>query len=471
MHFTFSSGSDLKRAVLLTVMLSCMAALPSRIYGQGKLQDKAYRDAILFRIGSLLEAHYVFPEKAKQCAEEFRRLYTSGAYDACTDAEAFARKVSDDLVSITQDKHVTFRVISPSDAGEKPESALHHSVRYYRLRMKEHTGFTKLEWIGGRIGYLELRRFNDLSEARELLAAAMTFLKGADAVIIDVRENGGGSGDYLSSYFLPHPTQLTGAYYREGDVFEESWTSREVVGERMPDVPLFLLVGKKTFSAAEAFAYDLKVRNRAVLVGDSTRGGAHDNGYFKLDDQFEMYLSIGRLINPVTNGNWEGTGVLPDVLVPESCALDTAIVLAGKAAAEYGMRKEEKLKAAVDEMQVKLERAETLFRGKKPRLGQAALDSVFALGQPFGMVTEFFINVLAYNYRTGADDGLLIAILKKQIECFPHSHTAYESLAYGYSEIGKKRDALKYYRKALKLDPDNPGILKTVARLQNKSRT
>ena len=438
---------------------------------RGSLQERSYRNRVLHIVDSLLEANYVLPEKAGECAAAFRKLYTSGAYDSCADAMDFAEKVRVDLVKITHDRHTNFRVIQASDIGEKVESNLHHAVRYYRLRIKEHTGFTKFEWINGRIGYLELRRFNSLSEAKELLGAAMKFLAGADAIIIDVRENGGGSGDYLSSYFLPHPTQLTGYYYRDGNDLQEAWTSGKIEGKRMLEVPVFVLTSRKTFSAAESFAYDMKVRKRAIIIGDSTKGGAHDTGYFKIDDQFEMYLSVGRAINPVSHSNWEGIGVIPDVLVPASSALDTAIVLAGEAAERFGREKETKLRLAVQEMEVHLSNSERLYGEKKDRLAKAALDSVFDIGRKFNLITEFFINVLAYNYRSPGNERILIATLKKNIEFFPESPTAYESLAEGYLSIGNQDQAITCYRKALLLDPDNRRYLQAISRLQQNEKT
>jgi tetratricopeptide (TPR) repeat protein len=429
-----------------------------------------YKKSILHRIDSLIEAKYVLADKAKKYAEEFRRRYSSGTYDAYANAEEFAENVRTDLVAITHDKHTNFRVAKPSNVGEKAESPLHHPVRYSRLRMKEHTGFTKLEWIDGRIGYLELRRFNMLSEAREMLGVAMKFLAGADAIIVDIRENGGGMGDFLSSYFLPHPTQLTGAYYREGNGTQESWTSKAIEGERMLDVPLFLLTSKNTFSAAEYFAYDMKVRKRATLIGDSTKGGANDSQYFRLDDQFEMYLSVGMGINPVTKTNWEGVGVIPDVLVPASSALDTAIVLARAAAEEFGKRKEAKLKSAVHTMETLLDRAEKLYGTKKDRSAKAALDSMFAIGKQFALITEFFNYVLASEYFGTENRPILIAILKKSIELFPRSASAYETLATTYYDYGQKDLALQQYRKALQLDPDNINTQKRVKELMKRGR-
>jgi retinol-binding protein 3 len=453
--------------LLLCSVLSamCISQPLARAQQQNGLADRAYRIGVLQKIDSLLENKYVIVEKAKGYADDFRKRYVAGAYDSVLDARAFGERATADLQAITHDKHNTIRVIEPSDVGEKAESNLHHPVRYYRMRMKEHTGFTKLEWIEGRIGYLELRRFNLLPEAKDLLGVAMKFLTGASAIIIDIRENGGGAGDYLSSYFLPHPTQLTGAYYREGNDLQESWTSRTIEGERMLDVPLFILTSRKTFSAAESFAYDMKVRKRATLVGDTTKGGAHDVGYFKINDQFEMYLSIGRGINPVTHTNWEGIGVIPDVVVPASAALDTAIALAGKAAETYGRRKEDQLKRGVERMELLLARAEQLYRKNDTALAKAALDSLFGIAGTLDLVTEFFVNVLAYNYFSDGNEALLFALLTKSTELFPRSSTAFESLASTYYDLGKTDLALRSYRKVVELDPDNTNAQKRLTAL------
>jgi hypothetical protein len=456
--------------IVLCSLLSAVCTCQSLVQAQQQksLADRAYKKSILQRVCSLIENKYVIPEKAKVFADEFRQRCADGVYDSLVDAGTFGERVTADLQTITHDNHNTFRTIESSDVGEKAESNLHHPVRYYRIRMKEHTGFTKLEWIDGRIGYLELRRFNLLSEAKEMLGVAMKFLAGANAIIVDLRENGGGSGDYLSSYFLPHPTQLTGSYYREGNELQESWTSRNIEGERMLDVPLFVLTSKKTFSAAESFAYDMKVRKRATLVGDSTKGGAHDVGYFKIDDQFEMYLSIGRGVNPVTNTNWEGIGVVPDIFVPASAALDTAIVLARKAAEEFGKQKDDQLKQGIERMEIHLAHAERLYRENNAVPAKASLDSVFHIGGKLGLITEFFINVLAYNYYSDRSEEILFAVLNKSIELFPQSSAAFETLASTYYDFGKKDLALDNYRKVLELDPDNANAQKRLKRLSER---
>lgn len=114
-------------------------------------------------------------------------------------------RVTQDLQNITGDKHIRLRFIESSDVGENTESALHHPVRLFLLRNKENAGFFKLEWIDGKIGYLDIRRFYSPPESKDLFVAAMRFLANASAIIIDLRENQGGSTDilpFLCRYFL-----------------------------------------------------------------------------------------------------------------------------------------------------------------------------------------------------------------------------------------------------------------------------
>ena len=301
-----------------------------------------------------------------------------------------------------------------------------------------------------------------------MVIGAMRFLSNADAVIIDIRENGGGSGDCLSSFFLEPSTQLNSWYSREDDFMTEFWTFEEPGARQLAGVPLFVLTSGRTFSAAESFAYDMKARERATIIGDPTKGGAHSVDLYTIDDQFEIYISTARAINPVTGGNWEGTGVIPDVPVPSGSALDTALVLARKAAAEYAKAKEEKLKSAVEEMQILMDRAEMLFRDNDNDEASAALDSLFRIAGERGLVNEFFIDVLAYNYFSKEDEQILYAILKKKVEHFPTSPTAHATLGYAYFKNDKKESAIASYENVLILDPDNRNAAKMIERLQNE---
>src|SRR5206468_11911867 len=88
------------------------------------------------------------------------------------------------------------------------------------------------------------------------------------------------------------------------------------------------LTSGRTFSAAEEFTNNLKTLKRATIVGETTGGGANPGGMERLSDHFGAFVPNGRAINPVTQTNWEGTGVAPDIAV----AADQALAAAYRAA-------------------------------------------------------------------------------------------------------------------------------------------
>jgi tetratricopeptide (TPR) repeat protein len=431
----------------------------------------AEKVALIDSIAALVIDHYVLADRARAFGDSLRSRETSGSYDDLATSTEFVEAVTVDLREITGDAHFLMRVIEPSDVGEPAQGPLHHPVRLFRLSHREHLGFARLDWVKGNVGYVDLRRFYPISESREMVDAAMRFLSDADAVIIDLRQNGGGAGEslpYFARYFLPYPTQLTGWYSREADFLTEFWTVRDVRGPRLSDVPLFLLTSERTFSAAEMFAYDLKVTGRATLVGSATGGGAHSVDLFRLDDRFEIYIPTARAIHPVTNGNWEGVGVVPDVDVSADVALDTALVLARTAARRYRAPGDAELAAAVQGMEQALARAEEAYRAGRDAEGEMALGDFLAAGADQGLVNEFFLSVLAYNYSLEVDRALLLALLNRRVELFPRSVEAHEALAAALAEHGEDDLARRHYSKALELDPDNANVKKKLDGLGNR---
>jgi tetratricopeptide (TPR) repeat protein len=420
-------------------------------------------------ISGLLEENYVIPDLGKTYGQEILRVYEARELDEISDPRAFGENVTSVLQKITHDKHLLFRLIEASDIGENKEGSLHHPVRYFCMGQREHCGIFRLDWIENEIGYMDYRRFYYHQEAKESLLEAIRFLSPANAIIIDLRENRGGSGKLiplLCSYFFPYPTQLTGTYYRKRDVTEEWWIFQNVEGKRLLDVPLFVLIGPKTFSAAEYLAYDLKVRKRATLIGEPSGGGAHSVDLFPVGEHFEIYIPTARAVNPVTGRNWEGTGVIPDIRVPSEKALDTAVVLAKRAAQEYGKTKDAKIKIIVDEMQKQLDEAEALFQKGRDGEAQILLDSAFQTGAQAGLLNEFFIEVLAYHYSSLQAHQMAVGIFQKQIERFPESRSAYESLAWSYYDQGEKGLSLRYFEKVLELDKNNSVAKEMIKRLR-----
>src|SRR5258706_4141497 len=295
--------------------------------------DAAVRSEVIERSAAALQKSYVFPEVAARIAESVRSRAAANEYDGQASARGFARLLTEHMQAISHDKHL--RVLYTPDLRDRAPAFGEHGGASAFFRTRNY-GFEKVERIEGNIGYLEIRSFAaDGEGVGEIVAAAMTFLARCDALIVDVRRNGGGRPQtvaLVSSYLFDRPVHLNNLYWREGDRTDEFWTSARVLGTRFGSTkPVFVLTSARTFSVAEEFAYNLKSLARAKIVGETTGGGANPGGIRSLTDDFSLFVPTGRAINPITRTNWEGTGVVPDVAVPADQALEAARQLALKA--------------------------------------------------------------------------------------------------------------------------------------------
>ena len=288
-------------------------------------------------ISKLLNDNYVFPDVAKEMTALVSKNHKNGNYDSINDPMAFGDQLTDDLRSVSHDKHLRVRFApqqiaemrdheaNRSDNDEIPESWL-------RQMKSNNFGFKEVKILDGNIGYLDLRSFSNTEYAGETATAAMNFLANADALIIDLRNNGGGSPamiQLITSYlYNSEPVHLNNFYYRPTDQHTQTWTLPHVPGKRRPDMDVYVLTSNRTFSAAEEFSYNLRNLERATLIGETTGGGAHPGGTQIATDRFTVWVPTGRAINPITNTNWEGIGVKPHIEVPASEALTTAKVKA-----------------------------------------------------------------------------------------------------------------------------------------------
>jgi retinol-binding protein 3 len=200
-------------------------------------------------------------------------------------------------------------------------------------------GFHRVERLPGNIGYIDLVTFNNPGTAGPTAAAAMGLVANCDALIIDLRHNGGGDTDMstlLSSYFFNERTHLTDIETRISNDHEEVWTLDDVTGSRMPDVPLFVLLSRYSYSTAEAFAYQLQQLGRAVIVGQQTRGGAHSVKYMTEPELgINLKVPYTRDHNPYSGTNYLD-GVQPDI----ATSSEKALCAAGAAAADQLMKSE-----------------------------------------------------------------------------------------------------------------------------------
>ena len=300
--------------------------------------DAATRTAVIDKLVAELNDGYVFPETAKKMEADLRSRQKAGEYDALTSAQEFSKKLTEDLQAVSKDKHLRVRfsknVLPVRTENDKPtEAEKADQARYTRFM---NAGFEKVERMKGNIGYISLLGFMDPDLGAETVKHAMGFLANPDALIFDLRENGGGDPAMvalISSYlFGDKPVHLNDLYWRKGDKTTEYWTKPAAAATKFGDKDIYVLTSKRTFSGAEEFSYNLKNLKRATIIGETTGGGAHPGDMARLGDHFAAFVPSGRAISPITKTNWEGTGVEPDISVPKEQALKTAYLLALKKA-------------------------------------------------------------------------------------------------------------------------------------------
>ena len=329
-----------KSAVAIAAWLTWLGALAPVLAQQpseaGPPIDGATRTQIIDHALKLLNEHYLSSDIAKAVERDIRDRLRRGEYDKLTRVRDFTNRLTEDMRAVSKDQHmgVLYAPGARPDIGAKKSEEERREARRRELRWGNY-GFEKVERLGGNVGYLELTGFTEVdAEAQLTASAAMNFVTNTNALIIDLRGNSGGTYDMvtlIASYlFGPERVHLNDIRWREGNRTQELWTSREVAGRRYTGRDVYILTSRRTFSAAEELAYDLQVLKRATVVGERTGGGANPGVLYRFLNDYWVYVSEGRAVNPTTKTNWEGTGVKPDVEVPAEQALTVARLMALK---------------------------------------------------------------------------------------------------------------------------------------------
>ena len=289
------------------------------------------RERIVDTVSETLQRVYIFPEASKAMSEHVQSRLHDGAYAEIDEFSTFTRQLTQDLLSIHEDRHVAvFPWRPPADAAESLSQAEETENQIYGDMERANFGFRKVEILSGNIGYIDLRMFYPADRGAPTAVAAMSLLAHTDGLIFDLRDNGGGCPtmvQFLASYLFDELKHLcTTLHLGEGRI-EQHWTLPYVEGPCLSHLPVYVLTSRSTFSAAEDFTYNLQQLERVTVVGERSRGGAHPVDLFRFKDLSCQLLSpIARSMNPITNDNWEGTGVIPNIESPADGALDRALV-------------------------------------------------------------------------------------------------------------------------------------------------
>ncbi|WP_444899053.1 S41 family peptidase [Microbulbifer sp. VAAC004] len=280
-------------------------------------QKKSLINALELEISN----RYILQENIPSIRESLQKIAHSEALKKTKTPKQTADLLTKALEK--HDKHFGVRWYDPNTPKEQPKRE-----DWFSKLARKNSGFTRVEVLEGNIGYIDFWGFDHVNEvSKKRLEAVMTLIEDTDAIIFDLRNNGGGDGNMgrlISSYLFEKPTHLNSIYWRATYSTTEFWTLETLNGKRKAKVPVFILTSKDTFSAAEAFTYYLKHLKRATIIGEVTKGGAHPIQFLSLDKEFKVSIPIARAVNPITKSNWEGTGVLPDIIASKEEAFDIA---------------------------------------------------------------------------------------------------------------------------------------------------
>jgi retinol-binding protein 3 len=328
------------RSWAAVLLVTACVALSGNAHADQMAVEMVGRDAQLGVVDALvsqLREHYVFPDVAETVAVALRTDRRSRVFDAPRTGQDFAVFLTDRLRALTQDKHLGVKYSAlpsgrdRSDANDPAQIAQRRAAEIAKMKSRNFS-ITRVERLEHNIGYIDIRGFDAPEDAAETVAATMRFVAHTDALVIDLRDNGGGYPDgvaQIASYFFDRRTHLNDMYGRDGKLLEATWTRDRLTGPSYGQTrPLYLLTSGRTFSGGEDMAYSMQQLKRVTVVGEVTGGGANPGSDIWLDAHFRAFIPFARPVNPISKDNWEGKGVKPDVVTSAEGALNTAQILA-----------------------------------------------------------------------------------------------------------------------------------------------
>ena len=168
--------------------------------------DATTRDDSIRALIAAIEEYYPIEPVRRRLADHFRRQLARNAYGKMDSAKAIRTRLTKELREISNDQHfLVDYFVRPRTYPAGVEIAGDANSDRRMIAALHNQGFESVERLPGNIGLLRIAKFEPAADAEPITAAAMRFVAGTDALIIDLRDNGGGYGDtvtLLASYFF-----------------------------------------------------------------------------------------------------------------------------------------------------------------------------------------------------------------------------------------------------------------------------
>jgi C-terminal processing protease CtpA/Prc len=315
----------MRNCILLSIVVFVFLRSPIAATGTSPALDQQLIEETVRIVGSTIRKEYFDADVASRVDDSLQKWKMEGRYAEQSTFESFSAKLTADLFELTHDKHLAVSVVrTPIAPGSEAQS---RDRERQEVGKRSNFGVQRIEILSGNVGYLNLTAFYRPEEARDVIASAMQTVRNADALILDLRDNGGGSPDtvaLVASYFFDEQDKpLFEIAPRSGEPRQYT-TASDGVDDRNGKRAMYVLISARTFSGGEGMAFLLQEQKRAEIIGETTAGAANPGRPYPVGTHFEVTVPNGKVRSSIRASNWEGHGVTPDVEVTAADALSVA---------------------------------------------------------------------------------------------------------------------------------------------------
>ena len=315
------SGPGVPAAATVVLGQSASSSVSVAAPSTGNFELDPERQRIVDAVIADLKEHYFDSGVAQQMADALVAHQNRGEDVPASDGKDFSALLTSQMRDVSHDLHLQVLY----NATPLPQPSPEEFARKLAALEKGNCTFKQVKILPHNIGYLKFNAFLDPHVCGSTATSAMVSLNHADVLILDLRDNIGGTAEMvnlIASWLFDHPEYL---FDPRRMPTLQSWTHSPVPGSRLVNKPVFILTSSTTISAAEQFTYNMKMLKRATVIGETTAGGAHVGVWNRIDDHYGVFIPENRTVNPYGQTDWEAVGIEPDIKVPASAALQTAL--------------------------------------------------------------------------------------------------------------------------------------------------